>query len=53
MEMMVEHVSINKKFKLVMSGYGISFIVCAMFSPTCRDIDTTLVIGVDDGQFSA
>ena len=50
---MVKHVSSNIQLGLMMSGFGVSFVVCTMVSTTCRDYDPTHVLDVDDVQFPA
>ena len=51
-EMITEHVSSNSQFGLVMSYCGVLFVVCAIFSPTCKDYNPTRVFDMDDGQFT-
>ena len=52
-ELMVEHVSINRQFGLMISCSVVSFVVYAIVSPTCRDCDPTHVLDVNNRKFTS
>ena len=51
-EIMVEHIYSNSQFRLIISCSGVSFVFCAIVSPTCKYFNPTRVIDMNDGQFN-
>ena len=50
---MVEHLSSNIKFGLILSVSGVSFVIGAMVSPIFINCDHMRVLDMDDSQFPA